>query len=152
MSERAHPLRPLPVDVKPTGQGDETAFHARIDATPGWTPYYRKWVRSWDSPTLDTLTVRDSYTLARGNAVEFYWQTQLPVQQQGQRFVIQGDAGQVTVEAPADCTLRVERLSLAQGQSHWRMAIRKTGPQGILDVKVRLRSTPRKLIQQTNQP
>lgn len=138
LPERAHPIRPLPFDVKPAGHGDETVFQARIDATAGWENYYRKWVRSWDSPSPDTLVIRDNYALVQGDAVEFYWQTRLPVEQHGQTIVIQGDTGQVSLEAPADCTIRIDQLPLAEEQTHQRIAIRKAGDRGVLEVNVKL--------------
>jgi hypothetical protein len=141
LPERAHPQRPLPVDVKPTGHGDETVFHARIDATPGWGAYYRKWHRSWDSPSPDTLIIRDEYALAQGKAVAFYWQTRLPVQQQGQSVLIEGKAGKAIIEVPSDCTIHIDRLALAEGQAHHRIAIYKTGAQGILELRIHLRAT-----------
>jgi len=142
MSERAHPQRPLIVDVKPTGDGDDNAFHARIDATPGWNRYYRKWVRSWDSPSPDKLIIRDEYVLAGGNAVEFYWQTRLPVRQQDKTIIIRGQQGRATLEILSDCTVRIDRLPLANGQEHNRIAIHKAGTQGVLEVIVHLSIEP----------
>jgi len=141
MPERAHPARALPVDVKPTGRGDETVFHARIDATPGWGPYYRKWIRSWDSPSPGTLIIRDDYALAQGKGVAFYWQTRLPVQQHDQSVLIQGKAGQAIIEVPSDCTIHIDRLALAEAQAHQRIAIYKTGAQGVLELRIHLRVT-----------
>jgi hypothetical protein len=142
MPDRAHPRRPLPVDVKPTGHGDKKTFHARINATPGWDRYYRKWIRSWDSPSPDKLVIRDEYILARGNAVEFCWQTRLPVRQRDRTVVIQGQQGRATLEVPSDCTIRIDRLPLTEGQEHNRIAIRKTGSQGVMEVIVRLSTIP----------
>jgi len=142
MPDRAHPQRPLSVDVKPTGYGDDKAFNARIDATPGWERYYRKWIRSWDSPTPDKLVIRDEYILTRGNAVEFYWQTRLPVRQHERTVIIQGQQGRATLEVPSDCTVRIDRLPLAEGQEHNRIAIHKAGSQGVLEVIVRLSTIP----------
>lgn len=138
IKERAHPQRPLPVGVKPVGHGDEKSFRARIDATPGWERYYRKWNRSWDSPSPDTLVIRDDYILAQGNAVEFYWQTKLPVRLRDKTVVIEGQRGRATLEVPADCTIRVDRLPLAEGQEHNRIAVCKAGTKGVLKVTVRL--------------
>lgn len=137
-SDRAGPQRPLPIDVKPTGYGDEKVFHARIDATAGWEKYYRKWIRSWDSPSPDTLIIRDEYALARGNAVEFYWQTKLPVRQYDRTVIIQGKQGQASLTIPPDCTVCIDRLPLAEGQEHNRITIGKNGSQGVLEVKVHL--------------
>jgi len=138
LSERACPQNPLPFDVKPTGRGDERTFHASIDATPGWEGYYRKWTRRWDSPSPDVLVIRDEYELARGTGVEFYWQTKLPVETAGGAIVIRGDKGVVSLSPPADCTVRVDRLDLAEGETHNRIAIRKEAAQGTLEISVTL--------------
>lgn len=140
MAERAAPLNPLPFDVRPTGKGDERTFGARIDATPGWNGYYTKWVRTWDSPSPDVLTIRDEYELARGDAVEFYWQTNLPVEETAGGVTIRGHKGLVSLSVPDDCTVRIERLPLAEGAHHSRIAIRKSAPSGTLVTTVNLRS------------
>ena len=138
-SDRSAPLNPLPFDVKATGAGDERTFHARIDATPGWSGYYKKWVRTWDSPSPDVLTVRDEYELGRGTAVEFYWQTHLPVEQTDNSVTIRGDHGLATLTIPPDCTARLDRLPLADGTDYTRIAIRKEATQGTLEVTVNVR-------------
>jgi hypothetical protein len=140
MAERAAPLNPLPFDVRPTGKGDERAFRAQIDATPGWEGYYTKWVRTWDSPSPDVLTIRDEYELAKGDAVEFYWQTSLPVVRTDRVVTIRGDKGLATISVPPDCTVRIDRLPLAQGAEHTRIAIRKPAPSGTLETIVHLHS------------
>jgi hypothetical protein len=140
ISERAHPQRPLPESVKPTGYGDDKIFHARIDVAPGWEKYYRKWIRSWDSPSPDALTIRDEYSLAQGKAVEFYWQTKLPVRQRDKTIIIQGKHGQASLKIPPDCIVRIDRLPLAEDQEHNRIAVYKNSTQGVLEVKVQLSS------------
>jgi hypothetical protein len=140
--DRAHPKRPLPVDVKPSGHGEEKTFQARIDATPGWEKYYRKWIRSWDSPSPEILIIRDEYILAKGNAVEFYWQTKLPVRQHEKTVIIQGKKGRAIIEIPPGCTVRIEQLPLAQGQQHNRITIYKKGSKGMLEIHVSLNSNP----------
>jgi len=142
MPERAAPQNPLPFDVKPTGQGDERTFHAQIDATPGWNGYYKKWVRTWDSPAPDTLVIRDEYELGKGNAVEFYWQTNLPVTKTGRAITIRGVKGIATLSLPPDCTIRIDRLPLAEGAEHTRIAIRKEVAQSTLEITVTLRPAP----------
>ncbi|MCP4645645.1 MAG: hypothetical protein GY851_34690, partial [bacterium] len=47
---RPKPTSPILSDVDPVGDGDETAFHIEMDATPGWDTFYKRWVRTWDSP------------------------------------------------------------------------------------------------------
>ena len=134
---RARPQRPLRVDVKPLAQGDDTQFRARIDVTPGWQPYYRKWIRQWKSPKPEILTIRDEYQLASGSGVEFYWQTKLPVQKQGDRYVIVGKKGLVTLSALCDET-RLEVLPLAGGDTHNRITWCKNGRSGVVEVTARL--------------
>ncbi|MFO7973218.1 MAG: heparinase II/III family protein, partial [Candidatus Hydrogenedentota bacterium] len=136
--DRPHPRRPLPLDVGPTGEGDETRFHACIDATPGWGDFYKKWVREWDSPTPDTLIIRDEYKLGRGDGVEFYWQTLLPCRLDGRTVTITGDKGIVTVIAPEGTSVRLEELALHGGATQQRIAIRKEGKSGTLEVRVKL--------------
>lgn len=149
LQERAHPQRPLPVDVKPTGYGNEKTFHARIDATPGWKKYYRKWICSWDSPSPDTLTIRDEYALSGGKAVEFYWQTKLPVLQKDRTIIIEGKQGRASLNIPPDCTVRIDRLPLAEGQQHNRITFNKPGSQGFLEVKIHLSSVSTDAVQKT---
>ena len=136
--ERAHPLNPLPVDVKPAGHGDSRAFQARIDATAGWEGYYKRWVREWDSPAPDSLTIRDDYELAQGSGVEFYWQTTLPVSVHERTVSIQGRRGVVQINVPPECSVRVDELPLFGGGTHRRIAIRKDAPQGRLEVSVKM--------------
>jgi hypothetical protein len=144
MPERPHPACPLPHDVKPDGAGDATAFHAEIDATPGWEGYFRRWRRTWDSPTPDVLTVTDDYELAAGDGVEFYWQTRLPATVDGNRAVITGARGRVELEAPAGCEWRVDELPLLGGVQR-RLALRLPGPRGDVIVRVRLVNTRKSL-------
>ncbi|MHC4517302.1 MAG: hypothetical protein ACYTAS_01825, partial [Planctomycetota bacterium] len=99
----------------------------------------REWVRTWDSPSPDTLVIHDEYELGKGDAVEFYWQTRLPVQQTDGGATIRGDKGSATLSIPPDCTLRLDRLPLADGTTHTRIAIRKEAAQGALEVTVHLR-------------
>lgn len=139
MSERAHPQNPLPYDVKPTGRGDEQTFRTQIDATLGWNGYYKKWVRTWDSPSPEVLTIRDEYELAQGNAVEFYWQTNLPVEQTQSGVIVRGNKGIASLTIPPDCTVRLDRLPLAEGADHARIAIQKPASQGTLETSVTLR-------------
>ena len=72
--------------------------------------------------------------------MEFYWQTKLPVRQKDRTVIIQGKQGQATINIPPDCSVRIDRLPLARGQEHNRIAIYKKGSQGILEVIVHLSS------------
>lgn len=135
--ERPHPANPLPYDVKPHGNGDDTAFHAEIDATPGWNGYYHRWFRTWDSPTPDVLTIMDEYELTAGDGVEFYWQTLLPVTMDGRFVTITGVRGCVKLEAPEGCVWRLEDLPLLNGVQH-RLSCRYTGISGTAIITVYL--------------
>jgi hypothetical protein len=137
-TERARPDNPLMSDVKPKGRGNAKKFSATIDATPGWRAYYKKWVRTWESPAPDRLTIRDEYEIAKGDGVEFYWQTRLPCEQAGQTVTIRGARGAVTLTAPPDCAVRIETLPLANNEQHQRIAIKKTATTGALAVNVQL--------------
>ncbi len=137
MAERPHPECPLSHDVKPAGTGDATAFHADIDATPGWDGYYRRWHRTWDSPSPNVLTITDDYELAAGEGVEFYWQTRLPVTVDGNRAVISGTRGRVELEAPEGCAWRMDELPLMEGVQR-RLACRFQGISGITEIVARL--------------
>jgi hypothetical protein len=137
LAERPCPDNPLPADVKPSGAGDQQGFSARIDLTPGWKRYYRRWRRTWDSPSPDRLTIRDEYELQAGQGVEFYWQTRLPVSIHGRTATIEGRRGLARIEWPADCTARLDELPLADGVQN-RLAVCKPGREGVLEINVTL--------------
>jgi hypothetical protein len=138
LMERPHPQSPLPVDVKPRGQGDATRLHASIDAAPGWEGVFKTWIRTWDSPSPDTLTILDEYDLAAGDGVEFYWSTQRDVVVEGRQVIIRGRRGQVVLSVPQECSVRVDDLPLADGAVQRRIAICKAGRSGRLEVVARL--------------
>jgi hypothetical protein len=138
MTERPHPPHTLPFDVYPTGRGDENSFEAYVDATPGWDEYYEKWTRSWTSPAPDTLRIHDAYSLKKGEGVEFYWQTRLPVAIDDTEVTLTGRAGLVTLTIPENCTVRLDKLPLYKGGTQTRIAICKPGRAGQMTVTARL--------------
>lgn len=135
--ERACPKNSLPHDIKPRCTGDATAFRAEVDVTPGWEGFYKRWVRRWDSPTPDRLTITDEYELAKGEAVDFIWMTERDVKVEGQVVTLTGKPGRVTIEAEPGCTVQVEELPFAE-RTHHRIRIRKSGKAGTLVTRVRL--------------
>ncbi|MBX3751041.1 MAG: heparinase II/III family protein [Opitutaceae bacterium] len=139
VTERPCPESPLTHNVRPVGTGDAVRFSATIDAAPGWT-HYRKWVRTWDSPTPDRLTITDDYELAPegGTGVEFYWQTALPIAVSGQTITLTGRHGRAVIEAPAGTTIRVDDLPMPPGRIQRRIAIISAAAKGTLVVTVRL--------------
>lgn len=135
---KPQPVNPIPADVPPSGSGDATAFHAEVDATPGWEGFYRRWVRRWESSAPDTLVIRDEYELAAGDGVEFFWQTQLEPHVEGRRVRLRSKRGEAIVEGPADCKVRVDDLSSDQLAPHYRIAFVRAGRTGVCEVRVRL--------------
>ena len=140
-SSRPAPQNPLPYDVKPKGIGDETAFKASIDVTPGWNEYYKKWQRSWISPSADRLTIRDRYELKKGDGVEFYWLTELPAIVTGRKVSIEGIKGRVNIRVPSGCRVRLDKLPLPGGKVQNRIAI--INPKSSDDMKVDVRFQPK---------
>ncbi len=142
---RPHPQCPLAHDVKPQCTGDATKFSATMDLTPGWEGFYRRWNRSWTSPSPDTLTIVDDYELASGTAVDFFWVTEREVTVKGRFITLQGKRGKVTIEAEAGCEVRVDKLPFLRGTStdgkiviFRRIGIRKLGASGQLTTVVKL--------------
>jgi hypothetical protein len=138
LTERPGPANPRASDIKPQGTGDDSCFHVHVNVSPGWEKYYKTWERSWDSDRPDELTVTDEYTILKGDGVEFYWQTLLPVVIKGQSIIITGKKGKVIITAPADCKLRLDELSYYSGQKQHRIAICRPGMSGKISVQVRL--------------
>ena len=140
LEERPAPPIKLLRNVKAEGRGDANVFHARMDASPGWRPYYRSWIREWHSDEPARLAIVDTYELRRGDGVAFYWQTRLPCRVEGQRVIIQGSRGTVTLDAPAGCEVILETLPLAGGESQNRIAITKRGQKGTLKIDVSIQA------------
>jgi len=137
-AHRPHPASPLPADVKPSCTGDGSRFQARLDASPGWEGTYHRWVRTWDSAGPETLVVRDEYEIepGAGTGVEWYWQTEQPVEVRGRTVTVHGLRASARLEVPVDCTVRVDELPLHGGLLHRRVAIRRPHPAGSIEVHV----------------
>jgi Heparinase II/III-like protein len=109
---RARPANPIFHDLRPSGGGDAVHFHAELDLTPGWEGWYRRWERSWASPSPGELTITDVWELEKGDGVAFQWTTPLPIRLEGNRAVVEGRRGRAVIEIPAGCEARVEELPL----------------------------------------
>ncbi len=138
LSERPSPEQPIRAAVKPAGKGNRKSFHARMDVTPGWDAYFRKWHRSWASPAPDTIIITDDYELAKGSGVECCWQTKLPCEIAGHEVVIQGKHGRAVLEVPAGCLARIDTLPGVDGVQQHRIVFQKSETSGVLAVRVRL--------------
>lgn len=131
-----HPQNPLPHDVKPEGRGDENTFEAHIDAAPGWDAY-QKWQRSWESPAPDTLVIHDTWELAQGTGVEFYWQTRLPVEMQDDAVIITGQRGRCILTPPKEAEVRLDHLETAGEGPHTRIAFTQHTTKGRISVEAK---------------
>ena len=106
--ERPRPANPIFADIRPTGSGDATRFHARIDATAGWEGWFRTWRRTWDSPAPDRFVITDEWVLEKGRGVAFHWTTRLPMRIEGNRVLIEGRRGRAELRIPDGVTASLD--------------------------------------------
>ena len=111
-TERPHPANPIFADIKPHGSGDATRFHATIDATPGWEGWFKKWQRTWDSPTPDTFVITDEWAVEKGRGAVFHWTTHLPMRREGGHILIEGRRARAELLIPAGVEAGLEELAL----------------------------------------
>ena len=141
-AQRPAPQSPLLADVKPQGSGSAVQFQAEIDATPGWEGIYNLWRRYWNSPSPGELVITDEYELAAGDGVIFYWNTRLPVTIDARTITILGSRGSAQLTISGDCQVNLEELPMLDGKPQQRIAIRKTGRAGKIEVGVILAVYP----------
>ncbi|MBW7895067.1 MAG: heparinase II/III family protein [Opitutaceae bacterium] len=110
--ERPKPANPNPTQINPQGHGDETDFHATMDATPGWENWFRHWRRTWNSPTPDRFTLTDDWAVIRGQGVVFYWTTWLPMRREGRDVIIEGRRAVARLSFPPEVEIELEELPL----------------------------------------
>ncbi len=138
VSGRPRPTQPITADITPEGAGDAETFRLRMDLTPGWEAYYRRWARTWESPAPDQLTIRDEFDLAQGDGVDHYWITRLPCVIENDQVRITGARGRVTLDVPADATARIDILPGPEGAPYNRIAFHRRAPAGTLELRARL--------------
>ena len=156
---RPHPVNPIKSDIRAQGRGDATSFHATMDATAGWEGWYKKWVRTWDSPTPDTLVITDEWAVEKGEGVIFHWTTPLPMRREGDKVIIEGRRGTVEITITTGTEAIIEQLplinagrraidqqrreivrfSLGHADTQPRLTLRQRGTSGTLRVAVKLR-------------
>lgn len=136
--ERAKPLTPIPFDIKPVAQGDEKVFSVFCDLTKGWEVYYKKWVREIKSDTPNEVIIKDSYELNKGEGVDFFWSTKLPIEIKNNEIRINGKKGFIILNVSEDVIPRIEKLPLFSGNIQNRLALRKNSKSGEIIVKVKL--------------
>ena len=135
--QRPHPSCPLPHDIVPRAHGDARRFSAIVELANGWEPFYQRWTRHWDSPTPDTLIIRDTYRIRQGTGVEFFWNTRLPISVENGRVTIQGTRGRVRITPPPQAEIRVDELPLLDGIQR-RLVFRIPAPAGVLLTHIQL--------------
>ena len=159
---RSKPTNPIAADIRAQGHGDATSFHATMNVTAGWEGWYKNWVRTWDSPTPDTLVITDDWVIEQGDGVAFHWTTRLPMHRNGDKIIIQGRRARVEISIPTGTDAIIEQLPLMNparraidelrremvrfGWRHHetqpRLSIRQRGKSGTLKVEVRLFLNP----------
>lgn len=157
--ERPRPANPINADIRPQGRGDERAFHATMDLTAGWEGWFKRWRRTWDSPSAETLTITDEWAVERGEGVVFYWTTPLPMRREGDVVTIEGRRGVVELVIPPGTDAVIEelplmnagrraideqrrelvRFGLRHADTQPRLSIRQRGASGELRVQVKLK-------------
>ena len=155
---RPKPTNPINADIRPTGRGDATMFHATMKVTAGWEGWYKKWQRTWDSPAPDTLVITDEWAVEKGEGVVFHWTTPLPMRREGNKVIIEGRRGIAEITIPAGTEAVIEllplvnaarraideqrreivRFGLRHAETQPRLTIRQRGASGTLRVAVKL--------------
>lgn len=135
--ERAHPDCPLGHHVDVEAEGDARKFRARIDCTPGWARYYRKWVREWVSDDPSTLIIRDTWELERGKGVAFLFNTVLPVSIVDRVAKVGTGAASVAVRCPGVDRVRVDEFPLPESDlPQRRISFEIDRPNGSLETTI----------------
>ena len=155
---RPKPTNPIKADIRAQGHGDATAFHATMEVTAGWEGWYKKWRRTWDSPTPDVLVITDEWEVEKGEGVVFHWTTPLPMRREDNKVIIESRRGFAEITIPdgteaviellplvnaarrATDELRREivRFGLRHAETQPRLTIRQRGTRGTLRVAVKL--------------
>ena len=136
--ERATPEVQCETDVTPAAKGGRKAFHAKLDATPPWKKWFAKWIRTWDSPTPDGLTIRDEYRLNEGSGVRFCWQTGLACSVVGDSVIISGKRGGAILRPERGCRMNIEELPVIGDVVQKRISFEKSGREGTIEISVGL--------------
>ncbi|MBP6507353.1 MAG: heparinase II/III family protein [Opitutaceae bacterium] len=159
LDQRPKPSNPINADIRALARGDETAFHATMNATAGWEGWFTKWERTWDSPTPDTLVITDDWAVAQGEGVIFHWTTPLPMRREGDKIIIEGRRGIAEITVPTEAEAVIEllplmneerraidelrremvRFGLHHADTQPRLTLRQRGRNGTLHVAIKLR-------------
>ena len=137
--ERAKPQTPIPFDIIPEAKCNDSTFSVYCDLSKGWEDYYKKWVRVIESPYPNEITIRDTFELIKGDGVEFYWNTILPIEIKGKNISIIGKRGVISFDIPEGLSFRIDKLALFDGKIQNRISLKKYGKQGVIEIKAYLK-------------
>jgi len=137
--ERAKPQTPIPFDIIPEAKCNDSTFSVYCDLSKGWEDYYKKWVRVIESPYPNEITIRDTFELIKGEGVEFYWNTILPIEVKGSNISIKGKRGVISFDVPEGTSFKIDKLPLIDGKIQNRISIKKNGKKGVITLKAYLK-------------
>jgi len=111
---RPKPQNPIMADITPHGRGDENTFHASMDLGAGWEGWFTRWIRTWEAPSPEELTLTDEWAIEKGDGAVFHWTTPLPItlEAENRRAVIEGRRGRATLSWDEEIEAVVEQLPL----------------------------------------
>ena len=103
-----------PVDVRPSGKGDEKSFHAEISPAPASNGDIQEWKRTIDSPAPDRITITDSSRMApQHKGARFLWITELPWKQLPDNTIrLDGQNSYALIRYPKDIRFSAETLTV----------------------------------------
>jgi hypothetical protein len=119
-------LNPCPQAICPTGHGDETALHLRIDTTPVWGDAVRRAVRTLDSDSPLRFTLMDEIDLAQAGPVVLHLHSYAPIVVQGNTATFKGASSElkVTWRWPGEVIGCGEDLCDGEHQPVYHLAVR----------------------------
>lgn len=129
--------------IPPEGAGDEKSFRASIEAGKAYPDYYETWTRTLQSDSPEELVITDHYRLKEGcgcGRAEFLWNTVLPVRQEGDAVLIEGERAAVRVEIPEGCRCELRRLELFGGGAQNQIAFIREGTAGQIRTRALLQA------------
>lgn len=135
--ERAHPNRPNKDDIKVIGVETEQGFEASIDLSNDWPGFYRLWKRNFSTPSKDTLLIKDSYEIEKGDGVIFYWKTLLDVKKVSNKIIINSNNSYIEIEVMDECIIEIKESPFTDKNTQKSIEIKKAGRIGTLNIMVK---------------
>ncbi len=129
-----------PVDIRPSGKGDEKSFHAEISPAPASNGDIQEWKRTIDSPAPDRITITDSYRMApQHKGARFLWITELPWKQLPDNTIrLDGQNSYALIRYPKDIRFSAETLTVRRKEKFTRLNFTRDGNSGEIKMEVEL--------------